>query len=76
MTTYNTTQDFINQTFPEDLGDGTRLTHDQEHEIAEQMLVWHDEYTPSGDINLNESGFVEREDVDFWELVQNTLDDN
>ena len=64
MTTYTTTQDYINQNITPGLGDIT-LTDDQALEIAQAMTEW------------NENGqLVERQDADFWTVVADVLGDN
>lgn len=64
MTTYTTTQDYINQNITPGLGDIT-LTDDQALEIAQTMTEW------------NENGqLVERQDADFWTVVADVLGDN
>ena len=64
MTTYTTTQDYINQNITPGLGDIT-LTDDQALEIAQAMTEW------------NENGqLVERQDADFWAVVADVLGDN
>lgn len=37
--------------------------------IAQEMTEWQDEITPSGDINLNHSGFIERKGINFWDIA-------
>ena len=39
-------------------------------EIARDMTEWHDEKDANGNILLNASGLVERDDADFWEIAQ------
>ena len=39
-------------------------------DIADQMLIWHDEFNDQGQILLNKSGFVEDLEQDFWEVVE------
>ena len=64
MTTYTTTQDYINQNITPGLGDIT-LTDDQALEIAQAMTEW------------NEDGqLIERQDADFWAVVADVLGDN
>lgn len=64
MTTYTTTQDYIDQNIAAGLGDIT-LTDEQALEVAQAMTEW------------NEEGqLVEREDADFWEVVADVLGDN
>lgn len=57
MKTYTTTQDYIAENIATGLGDIT-ITDDQALEIAQEMTEW------------NEDGqLVEREDVNFWDVV-------
>ncbi|MDK8241670.1 hypothetical protein [Corynebacterium coyleae] len=63
-TTYTTTQDYIEQNITPGLGD-VELTDEQALEIAQNMTEW------------NENGeLVEREDIDFWDVVADVLGDN
>ena len=64
MRTYTTTQDYINQNIAPGLGD-VELTYDQALEVAQHMTKWHD----NGQL-------VERDDVDFWDVVADVLGDN
>lgn len=67
MTIYSTIDDYIAQAVRPSLGE---YADDYDlRSIAQEMTEWHDEITPSGDINLNHSGFIEREDVDFWDIA-------
>lgn len=64
MTTYITTQDYIDQNITTGLGD-VELTDEQALEVAQSMTEW------------NEDGqLVEREDADFWVVVATVLGDN
>lgn len=64
MTTYTTTQDYIDQNITTGLGD-VELTEEQALEVAQRMTEW------------NEEGqLVEREDADFWDAVATVLGDN
>lgn len=64
MTTYTTTQDYIDQNITPGLRD-VELTDEQALEIAQNMTEW------------NEDGqLVEREDADFWAEVARVLGDN
>lgn len=64
MTTYTTTQDYIDQNITPGLGD-IELTNDQALEVAQAMTEW------------NEDGqLTEREDVNFWDVVADVLGDN
>ena len=75
MITYTTTQDYIEQNITPGLGD-VELTDEQALEVAQRMTEWHDECDDEGNILLNKSGLVEREDVDFWNVVADVLGDN
>ena len=60
--TYTTTQDYIEQNITP--GIGVELTDEQALEIAQRMT------------DCNENGeLVEREDVDFWDVVADVLGD-
>lgn len=62
--TYTTTQDYITENIAPGLGD-VELTDEQALEIAQNMTEW------------NENGeLVEREDIDFWDVVADVLGDN
>lgn len=64
MTTYTSTQDYITQNITPGLGDIT-LTEDQALEIAQTMTEW------------NEDGqLVERQDIEFWDVVADVIGDN
>ena len=64
MTTYATTQDYITENITPGLGD-VELTNEQAQEVAQRMTEW------------NEHGqLVEREGVDFWDVVADVLGDN
>lgn len=64
MTTYTTTQDYIDRNIAPGLGDVT-LTDEQALEVAQTMTEW------------NEDGqLVERQDVEFWDVVADVLGDN
>lgn len=68
MTTYTTISDYIAQIVNPALGEYAD-DYDTE-EIAREMTEWHDEKDADGNILLNASGLVERDDVDFWEIAQ------
>lgn len=38
--------------------------------IADEILEWHDETNPQGEILLNRSGYRVKDDIDFWEIVE------
>ena len=38
--------------------------------IADEILEWHDEKTPKGEIILPQSGYRVKDDIDFWETVE------
>ena len=64
MTTYTTTQDYIDQNIATGLGD-VEITEEQALEIAQAMTEW------------NEDGqLIERQDADFWAVVADVLGDN
>lgn len=67
---YSTLDDYIDQRVAPALADlDTPATRDQLHAIAHEKTMWHDEYTPAGDINLNRSGYIENETADFWAIA-------
>ena len=68
MTTYTTINDYIAQVVNHALGEYAD-DYDTE-EIARDMTEWHDEKDANGNILLNASGLVERDDADFWEIAQ------
>ncbi len=51
-----------------------KVTTDQVNQIAHDMLTWHNETNEDGDILVNGSGLVERDDRDFWEVVWEVLE--
>lgn len=63
-TTYTTTQDYIEQNIAPGLGD-INLTDDQALEVAQRMT----ERNATGEL-------VERDDIDFWDVVADVLGDN
>lgn len=64
MTTYTTTQDYIDQNIATGLGD-VEITEEQALEIAQAMTEW------------SEDGqLIERQDADFWAVVADVLGDN
>lgn len=66
-TLYSTTTDYINDVVLPALG-----TYADEHDvdaIAADMTVWHNEVDEADNINLDKSGLVERDDVDFWDVA-------
>lgn len=68
MTIYTTITDYIAQVVNPALGE---YADDYDVEaIAQDMTEWHDEKDANGNILLNASGLVERDDVDFWEIAQ------
>ena len=78
---FSTTWDYITHTFGNDwtLHEGiaeVEFTDEQMLEIANRMLKWHNEYDEHGNILCNFSGFIEREDVDFWEVAVDVLESN
>ncbi|AWB84764.1 hypothetical protein [Corynebacterium liangguodongii] len=68
MKIYTSIQDYITENIYNG-GFDHPITDDQAEDIAREMLVWHDEIDDRGNINLNRSGLVEREGVDFWDVV-------
>jgi len=71
---YSTLDDYITQQVAPALAElNTTATRDQLREIAHQMTIWHDEYTPAGEINLNRSGYVKNTTRDFWTVVFDAL---
>ena len=68
MTTYTTINDYLAQVVNPALGEYAD-DYDTE-EIARDMTEWHDEKDANGNILLNASGLVERDDADFWEIAQ------
>lgn len=60
--TYTTTQDYIEQNITP--GIGVELTDEQALEVARRMTKW----TVTREL-------VEREDVDFWDVVADVLGD-
>ena len=63
MATYTTIGDYIAKNITPGLG-GIRLTNDQAHEVAHRMTKWSD------------GKLTEREDLDFWHVVDDVLCDN
>ena len=68
MTIYTTITDYITQVVGPALGE-YKNDYDTEA-IASEMTEWHDEKDANGNILLNASGLVERDDADFWEIAQ------
>lgn len=62
MTTYTTANDYIAHNIATGLGD-IDLTAEQAGEIADTMLDWRD------------GQLVERDDIDFWDVVAQVLGD-
>lgn len=78
MTTYTTTQDYIDQNIAAGLGDIT-LTDEQSLEIAQRMTDFHETYEVTQEDGSNatlRNVYVEREDADFWDVVAEVLGDN
>lgn len=48
-------------------------TSEQLLAIAHAMTIWHDEYTPAGDIDLNHTGYIEDDTRDFWAVAWGIL---
>lgn len=38
--------------------------------IADEILEWHDETNPQGEILLNRSGYRVKNNIDFWTIVE------
>lgn len=70
MKIYTTLDEYISQVVRPSLGE---YVGDYDvRAIAEETTEWHDEIDENGNIWLNKSGFVEREDVDdvdYWDIV-------
>lgn len=67
MTIYTSTTDYITAVVSPALTD---CDGEYDHEaIAAAMTEWREEKNANGEILLDKSGLVEREDVDFWEIV-------
>lgn len=64
MRTYATTTEYIEQNITPGLGD-VELTNEQALEVAQRMTKW----TVTREL-------VERDDVDFWDVVADVLGDN
>lgn len=64
---YSTITDYINEVVVPSLGE-----HADDHDvaaIAAEMTEWHNEIDANGNVNLNKSGLIERNDVDFWDIA-------
>lgn len=71
---YSTIDDYIARRVAPALADLDEApTRDQLLTIAHAMTIWHDEYTPTGEINLNRSGYIEDGERDFWDIAWDTL---
>lgn len=69
MTTYESTTTYINDYLIPALGeDHTNYNLDA---IAADILTWHTEHDAQGReiITQGHAGLVERDDVDFWDIV-------
>ena len=78
MTIYPAVNDYADsQVWPALMGGDEKIdcTEEQALEIARRCTEWHDEYTASGDIRVNKSGYVERQGVDVWDVVAEVLND-
>lgn len=74
MKVYTTLDDYMLENIPYNYGD-LELTEEQREEVADRMTEWHDEVLPDGNIWANDTGFVEREDVEFWEVLKEVLEE-
>lgn len=76
MSVYSTLDDYAAAiVYPAlESADGVTITHDQALEIARAMTIWHDEYTPGGQINVTRSGYIENTAADFWGTVATVLE--
>lgn len=74
MKIYTTAADYIAENITPGLGD-IDLTAEQAGDIAAAMLSWHTETDDNGTILLNHSGFIERDDVNFWDVVTQVCDE-
>lgn len=68
MTTiYATKTDYINQqvlpALPPEM-------HYLAGEVANHMLIWHDEVDENGNVRVDKSGFTVDQDADFWTSVE------
>lgn len=72
---YSTLDDYITHRIAPALADlDEDPTRDQLLAIAHTMTQWHDDYTADfTQINLNRSGYVEREDADFWDVAWDAI---
>ena len=66
-TTYTTKSDYINQQVLPALP--TEM-HYLAGEIANHMLIWHEEIDENGNVWVDKSGFIVDPDVDFWTSVE------
>lgn len=74
MHIYQSLGDYITAKIAPALADlDTPATSDQLHAIARDMTIWHTTYTPTGDINLNHTGYIEDTAKDFWDTAWNHL---
>ena len=65
---YSSKNDYIAQVIEPALGEYA-ADHDID-EIADAMLIWHDEINDKGQIDLGRSGFMEDDAQDFWAVVE------
>lgn len=78
MTTYTTTQDYIEQNITPGLGD-VELTDDQALEVAQRMTDFHETYEATqedGSYITLRNVYTENTNIDFWETVADVLGDN
>ena len=70
MKIYSTLDDYITHRIAPALADlDEDPTREQLLAIARAMTTWHDEYTPTGEINVTQSGYIEDDTRDFWDTA-------
>lgn len=55
---------------------GQYAAHYDVEAITADMTAWHNAIDADGNINMSGSGLVERDDVDFWDVVAKHSHDN
>ena len=65
---YSSKANYIGEVIEPALGEYA-AEHDID-QIADDMLIWHDEISDKGQVNLGQSGFIEDESKDFWAVVE------
>lgn len=68
MTTYSRHDEAVQREILEPLGEYAKEFDTDA--IADEMIVWHDEYNAKGKINVNRSGFRIKEGADLWEIIE------